>query len=198
MIQLIQLQQVHMKAASLLLTVSLCLTAVGVTMSVYDVGVRCTAGKICINCVPLQHDYCMDKNISGLHLSQAIQPPWTTNLPTFSQNSRRIQQRQMPIKLLSQPLVMPSPFLTSLFPTVSLFLIGVDVTTRVAVDAADVWKLETLALIAYCYGEAALWITKLVGIRCSWAIRLLTTKLPTFPQINWQVRHHQIPFNLLS
>ena len=82
-------------------------------------------------------------NISGIHFSRAIRPPLATNLPTFSQIHWQIQQRHMPIKLLSQLLVMPSPFLTSLFPTVSLYLIAVGIMTRVAVDTADVWKLET-------------------------------------------------------
>ena len=97
-----------------------------------------------------------------------------------------------------QPLVMPSPFLTSLFQTVSLFLIAVSVTTRVPVDTSDVWKLETLALIVYIYDVAIVWITNIVGIHLSRAIPPpLTTKLPTFPRIIWQVRHHEIPVNLL-
>ena len=103
------------------------------------------------------------------------------------------------IKLLSQLLVMPSPFLTSLFWIVSLYVIAVAVTTRVTVDHADVWKLQTLALIVYRYGIATVWITSVVGIHLVWAIQLpLTTKLPMFPRINWQVRHHQTPVNLLS
>ena len=96
----------------------------------------------------------------------------------------------MPIRLLSEPLVMPSPFLTSLFPTVRLYLIAV---------AADVWKLETLALVVYRYGVVTVWITNVVRIHVSWAMQLsLTMKLPMFPRINWQVRHHQVPDNLLS
>ena len=94
---------------------------------------------------------------------------------------------------------MLSPFLTSLFPIVSLYLIAVCVTTRVAVDAADVWKLGTLALIVYRYGVATVWMTNVVGIYVWWAIRPpSTTKLPMFPRINWHVRHHQMPVNSLS
>ena len=50
----------------------------------------------------------------------------------------QIQHRHMPIKLLSQQLVIPSPALTSLFPTVSRYLIAVGVTTSVAVGTAQV------------------------------------------------------------
>ena len=103
------------------------------------------------------------------------------------------------IKLLNQPPVIPSPFLTCLFPTVSLYLIAAGLITRVAVDAADVWKLQTLAQIVYRYGVAIVWIANVVGVNLSWAIRpRLTTKLRTFPGINWRVWHNQLPFNLLS
>ena len=105
----------------------------------------------------------------------------------------------MQIKLLSQLLVLPSTYLTSLFPTVSLYLITVSVMTGAAVITADVRRLETIALIVYQYGAATVWITNVVGMHLLWGIwRPLTTKLPTFPQINWQVRHHQIPVNLRS
>ena len=114
MIQLIQLQQARMKGASLLPTVSLRLTAVGVTTRVAfgdaDVWKRETF-LLFVYCYSTATTWIT--NISGIHYSWAIRPPLTTNLPTFSQIFSQIQHRHMPIKLLSLPLVMPWPFLTT-------------------------------------------------------------------------------------
>ena len=189
-----------MKGASLLLTVSLHLTDVGVTtrvaVSTADVWKLQT---FALTVYSYSTSTAWITNMSGIPLSLAIRAPLKTKLAMFSKIYWQIPHRHMPIKLLSQPLVMPWAFLTSLFSTVSLYLIAVSVTTRVAVNPADVWKLETLALIFYRYGAATVWITNAVGIYLSWAIwPALTTKLPMFPWINWQVQHHQIPINLLS
>ena len=200
MIQLFQLQQARRKWASLLLVLSLCLTAVSVTtriaVAAADVWNLETFALMVYSYITTT---AWKADISGIHLSRAIQPPLTTILPMSSQIYCQIQHSNMPIILLSQPLVMPSPFLTSLFPTVSLYLIAVSVTTRVTVNAADVWKLETLALIVYRYGAVTLEITKVVGIHLSWAVQPpLRTKLPMFLRINLQVRHHQVPVNSIS
>ena len=183
-----------MKGASLLLTVSLCLTALSATT-------RVAVGPANVwkleKFAPIVYRYspatAWITNKSKIHFSQAIRPPLTTNLPTFFHIYWQIQHRHMPLKLLSQPLVMPSPFLTTLFQTVSLFLITAGVMTNVAVDAADVWRLETLALIVYCNSTATVRVTNVVGLHISWVLRQpltirppLTTKLPTFPQMNRQ------------
>ena len=86
-------------------------------------------------------------------------------IPVISEIYWQIQLRHIRMKLLSQWLVMPSPFLTNLFLTVSLYLIAVNVTTSVAVDTADVWKLETLASVVYRYSVAKVWITNVVEIQ---------------------------------
>ena len=148
MIQLIQLQQASMKGASLLQTVSLRLTACcwrnnKGSCQRNNKGscwrCRCAkAGNICSNCLPVQHGHCM--NNEGIRNKSVISNTTTINckFTNFSQMYWQIQHRHIPIKLLIQPLVMPSPFLTSMFPTVSLYLIAVGVTTRVAADSADV------------------------------------------------------------
>ena len=113
MIQLIQLKQARMNGASQLPTVSLHLTAVGITTRV---AVGASKVRKLETFALIVHRYSTRNawitNISGIHLSRAIRPPLTTNLPTFSQIYWQIQHRHMPINLLSQPLVIPSPFLT--------------------------------------------------------------------------------------
>ena len=179
---MIQLQQARMKGANLLLTLSLRLTAVGVT-TIVAVG-DANVWKLEIFALIAYHYSTATTwitNESGIHPSKAIQPPLTTNLRAFSQIYWQIQHRHMRIKVLGHPLVMPSLFLTRLFLSVSLFLIAVVVTTRVIVDTVDVWKLETLALIVYRYGAATVKITNVVRAHLSWAIQPpLLTKLPTY------------------
>ena len=162
---------------------------------------RCVkAGSVWTNCLPLQHGHCMNNNISGINLSWAIRPLITTTLPMFSQIYRQIQ-RHMPIKLLIQPLVMPSPVLTSLFPTVSLYLIAVGVTTRVAscqrcrcVKAGNTYNNCLPLLCGHFMNNKRTWNTSLMSSTTN--INNETTNIPQ--GINWQVRHHQVPVNSLS
>ena len=199
MIQLIQVQHARMKGANQFPNVSLRLTAVRVTTRVaLDAADVRKLETFALTVYHYGTATAWITNISGIHLSRATRPPLTTILPMFSRIYWQIQHCHMPIKSLSQLLLLPSPFLTSLFPTLSLYLIAVGVTTRVAVNAADVSNLKTFAQVVYRYSAAIVWITNVVGIHLSWAIwPPLMMKLPTFPQINWQARHRQIPVNLL-
>ena len=69
---------------------------------------------------------------------------------------------------------------TSLLPTVSLRLTAVSVMTRVAVGLADVWKLETFALIVYRCSTATAWITNISGIHLSRAIQQIYQRSPKY------------------
>ena len=87
---------------------------------------RCLkARNICPGCLPLQHDHCMNnKNIRSTFLTSnttTIKNDSTNPLPNLLANSTPPHANQ--VSQLAA--VMPSAFLTSLFPTASLYLIAV-------------------------------------------------------------------------
>ena len=100
---------------------------------------RCVKdGNICTNCLLPQHGNCMNnKDIRNTFLKSnttAINNESTNVLPNLLANSTLPHANQITQSAASHA----SPFLTSLFPTVSPYLIPVGVMTRVAVDFADV------------------------------------------------------------
>ena len=125
---------------------------------------RCVkAGNICTNCLPLQHNNCMtNKHITNASLmsnSTTIKNESTNILLNLLANSTPPQANQITQSAASPAFTLSQKPVFDFKPVSDCCWC---VTTRVAVDAAYLWRLETLALIVYCYGVATVWITNVV------------------------------------
>ena len=113
---------------------------------------RCVkAGNICTNCLLLQHSHCMNnKHIRNKFLK--------SNTTTISNEFNNVLPNLLAIwtpphaNQITQSAASHAFTFSKLFPTVILYLIAFGVRKSVAVDAADVWELEKLALIGYRFG----------------------------------------------